>query len=406
MPSQSWFAAAEAEELNADGTVDITPGTADYVRDTQAQRYETTLTEGVTINSASIGIIPNAADSAPTVITIHGELAPDPAAFSTTVNDLTGRDFTTADVEWSPGSWAVDGSPRDTPSLVAILQEIVDQVGFDGNIVIIFPGDGGSNRRRGQTANSGTEPSLTVDWTGTAPLLKVIDETAAIGDAGARLLGLGKITGDTVALSDSGIKFIGLLRIIADTVATTEAAARILGLAHVINDTLGITEANARARTMLRLVAETVALTEVNARARTMLRLIAETVATSEANARARVMLRTLGDTVALTEANARARAMLRLVAAETVALTETNSRARTMLRRLAETVALVEVRHTVFTRLRIIAETVAIPEAAARATGLFQFVNETVDIKTRAIVVNFIAYLINVKRTIVRFIR
>jgi hypothetical protein len=78
----------------------------------------------------------------PVNLIIEGELSPNPAAFSSTVGDISSRLRTTAQVQWSVPNWTTvgdQGPDQTTPSISSIIQEIVNQNGWAGGaIVLIF----------------------------------------------------------------------------------------------------------------------------------------------------------------------------------------------------------------------------------------------------------------------------
>jgi hypothetical protein len=107
---------------------------------------------GVEIVEAWIEFEADATDSAPTVLTLRGEAAADATPFSTAPNDLSARPTTAAATSWDVGPWLDETTGPETrsPSLAAIVQEVVDQPSWArGNslaILITHDGAGTSDR--------------------------------------------------------------------------------------------------------------------------------------------------------------------------------------------------------------------------------------------------------------------
>jgi hypothetical protein len=75
-------------------------------------------------------------------VIIEGELSPNPATFSETAGDISSRPTTTAQVVWDIPQWTTEhakGPEERTADISSIVQEIVNQDGWNGNaIVLIF----------------------------------------------------------------------------------------------------------------------------------------------------------------------------------------------------------------------------------------------------------------------------
>jgi len=104
---------------------------------------------GAMITSASIQFEAQSDDANPVSLTIEGEAIDNAALFSTTAFDVTSRSTTTNSVNWTPAAWSTNemGANQLTPDLRTILQEIVNQSGWNANqdIVFIFTGTGQHN---------------------------------------------------------------------------------------------------------------------------------------------------------------------------------------------------------------------------------------------------------------------
>jgi hypothetical protein len=80
---------------------------------------------------------------APVNLIVEGELAPDAAPFEDVAGNITDRATTTTKVKWSIPEWTEQDAKFQTPDLSGIIQEIVNQEGWEsGNaLVLIFRDD-------------------------------------------------------------------------------------------------------------------------------------------------------------------------------------------------------------------------------------------------------------------------
>ncbi len=72
---------------------------------------------------------------------IEGQLSPDPATFSSTSGDISSRPKTTARVVWDIPQWMTEhakGPEERTPDISSIIQEIVNQDGWNGNAIVLM----------------------------------------------------------------------------------------------------------------------------------------------------------------------------------------------------------------------------------------------------------------------------
>jgi hypothetical protein len=123
-----------------------------------------------TITSAYIRVRSAAGQTNTVPLRIFGEDAANPSA-PTSVSDAQDRVRTTTYADWTPGSWS-SGVYYDSPSLVGILQELVDSYTYDGSqAIIIFIQDNGAadnvNRQMRAYDHSATQspPILHIEYT-------------------------------------------------------------------------------------------------------------------------------------------------------------------------------------------------------------------------------------------------
>lgn len=125
-----------------------------------------TISQGASINSATIQFQTDEATTGIVNLTIEGQLATSPATFITGSNNVSARSRTTADEAWSPANWTTvgeAGAAQRTVDISSIIQEIVGQGGWSsGNaIVIIITGP-----TDGDTRTAEVNPTLTVNFGG------------------------------------------------------------------------------------------------------------------------------------------------------------------------------------------------------------------------------------------------
>ncbi|MEE9355516.1 MAG: PilC/PilY family type IV pilus protein [Methylococcaceae bacterium] len=120
--------------------------------------------QGATISSASIEFEAAVSDSSDTSLTVYGQDIDDSVAFST-VNNLSNRDKTDAEVSWSDISAWTQGVRYQTPDLTNIVQEIVNRTGWCGNNSLAFLLEGaGIRRAESFEGNPSAAPVLRVNY--------------------------------------------------------------------------------------------------------------------------------------------------------------------------------------------------------------------------------------------------
>ena len=111
-----------------------------------------TIPANATISNAYIQFTADGSKSGNMSMTIKGEDVANSATFSNTTNNISSRTATTSVATWNPPSWTDEdaGIGQKTPSLSAIVSEIITSNGWqNGNpITFIINGTGNSNARR------------------------------------------------------------------------------------------------------------------------------------------------------------------------------------------------------------------------------------------------------------------
>jgi len=145
----------DAEEEVATGTMNLTSNDLELIYDGGAQlvgiRFDNVqIPDGATLYRAYLQFQTDETDSEedPTNLIIHGELSPTSMTFTSDVNNISSRSLTTNSVNWSeiPLWDTVDeaGINQRTPYVTSVVQEIIDQPGWQtGNAVtFIISGQG------------------------------------------------------------------------------------------------------------------------------------------------------------------------------------------------------------------------------------------------------------------------
>ncbi|MGY1620128.1 PKD domain-containing protein [Geodermatophilus sp. SYSU D00691] len=171
--------ADDAEERNSTRAVSLTSTDLDLVTDGTAPQTvglrftEVTVPRGATITRAYVQFQVDEATTAAANLTIAGQAADNPPAFTTTAGDVSGRPRTTASVGWTPPSWptvGARGQDQQTANLTPVVQEIVSRSGWaSGNaLVLVLTGSG---TRLAESANGapGGAPVLHIEYGGTGP---------------------------------------------------------------------------------------------------------------------------------------------------------------------------------------------------------------------------------------------
>ena len=92
---------------------------------------------GAKIKSATLRMTAFHDDSGSAKFRVRAQKADDAATFGTAPGDLSGRDFTNAKVNWTPGTWEA-GKDYRTPDLSSIVQKVVNRAGWCGGNSMAF----------------------------------------------------------------------------------------------------------------------------------------------------------------------------------------------------------------------------------------------------------------------------
>ena len=196
----------DAEEA-ASGAVDLSSSDLELVTDGTAQTVGMRFTgvavpAGATISSAYVQFQVDEVPSATTSLTVAGQAADNPPAFTTAVRNISSRPRTTAAVGWVPAAWPTVGArglDQRTPNLASVVQEIVSRpLWSSGNALALIVT--GSGRRTAEAFESGASlaPVLHIDYssgsqgpTNSAPVVSAGADAAVTRPAAASLAGSG-----------------------------------------------------------------------------------------------------------------------------------------------------------------------------------------------------------------------
>lgn len=126
-----------------------------------------TIPQGTTINSASVQVNAWSSNSSTATSKIYGEDVDDSPTISSSDDDITDRNKTSASVTWTTSSWSADQN-YNSPDIASIIQEIVNRSGWQsGNdiTILIYKVSGSSSRKiTARDYSSSYAPSLTISY--------------------------------------------------------------------------------------------------------------------------------------------------------------------------------------------------------------------------------------------------
>lgn len=162
--------AASSDDANQSGTtMDLTSTNVNVNAANQYGGFRftgLTIPAGSTIDVCYITFnFPSGSFDEPNV-TFWGELAANPGTYTTTASDITNRTKTTASVAWQPGNLGI--GLHNSPSLVTIMQEIIDQGGWaSGNAaaIMVYGGTGSLFRVTGYDGTPASAALLYTEYT-------------------------------------------------------------------------------------------------------------------------------------------------------------------------------------------------------------------------------------------------
>ncbi len=162
----------DAEE-GATGSVSLTSADLELVEDTTIQtvgmRFNgMTIPKNAQITYAYIQFQVDEVGSVGTSLTLWGEAQDSPGTFTTGTRNISSRVKTTANVDWAPPPWTIEGqagADQRTPNLAAILQEIINRTGWTaGNSMVIIIGGTGTRTAESYEGLATAAPLLYMEY--------------------------------------------------------------------------------------------------------------------------------------------------------------------------------------------------------------------------------------------------
>jgi hypothetical protein len=190
----------DAEERVSSGSVSITSSDLELVNEAVVRNQLVgirfpfaNLPKGAIIKSAMLQFTVDDDTSDNTNLVIKGHQVTDSKTFTDTDKDISTRVTTTASVAWSPVPWMSVGEAgpnQQTPSLISIVQELVNQNDWDSNspVTFIISGDG-EREAESYDGSSSRAPKLFITYTieGTAKTLGDWDDDGDVDMTDIRL---------------------------------------------------------------------------------------------------------------------------------------------------------------------------------------------------------------------------
>ena len=116
------------------------------------------------ITSASIDFRADGDHTNAANLVFHGQAAGNASTFTSADYNISSRSRTVANVSWNVPNWD-DGDDYTSPSLVTIIQEIVERADWSSNaLVIMVTGDSGDRRRAESLNGDGPAPILNIEY--------------------------------------------------------------------------------------------------------------------------------------------------------------------------------------------------------------------------------------------------
>ncbi len=167
------LASADDAEESASGSMYLTSSDLELVFDTSVQTIGMRWTAlaippGATITAAYIQFAAKSAHTEATSLTLRGQAADNPLAFTTGAGNVSTRPRTTAATTWTPAAWLAGeaGANQRTTDLSGVIQEIVSRPGWaSGNALAIIISGSGRRAAYSYDGRAASAPLLHVEYT-------------------------------------------------------------------------------------------------------------------------------------------------------------------------------------------------------------------------------------------------
>lgn len=162
----------DAEEVVSSGSIGLSSSDLELIRDGSNQyvgiRFrDITIPQNATIQSAEIEFEIDEQYSETTSLDIYGQLALNPSIFSSSNGDISSRTVTTSSISWSNLPNKSVNEKLTTPDLSTVVQEIIDQSGWNssGNSMVFILTGSGRRTVESHNGESGAAPLLRINYT-------------------------------------------------------------------------------------------------------------------------------------------------------------------------------------------------------------------------------------------------
>lgn len=147
-------ASTDDAEESATGGVSLTSTDLELVQESSVQTVglrfaSVAVPTGSRVSAAWLQFKVDEATSGSTTLVIQGEASPTPRTFGTTARDLSARARTSVDVVWTPPAWTpvgAAGAGQRSPDLAEVVQELLDQDGWQSGGALSFLVTGAGKR--------------------------------------------------------------------------------------------------------------------------------------------------------------------------------------------------------------------------------------------------------------------
>jgi len=161
----------DVEQFVSGNSMYVTSSDLEMVNDGSSQQLvglrfpSVTVPQGAVISNAWVTFGAKDTASSAMTLTLRAQASDNAPAFTTANNDLGVRTMGAASVAWSPGAWTA-GSPVNTSSLTALVQELVNRPGWvSGNAAVIkVSGATGARNAWSWDGQAASAPLLHVEY--------------------------------------------------------------------------------------------------------------------------------------------------------------------------------------------------------------------------------------------------
>jgi len=165
--------ADDAEQKTSTGSVSLTSSDLELTTESSVQivgiRFAgVAIPRGATILNAYLQFKVDEATSTATSLTVQAQAADNASTFTTATGNISGRARTAAAVPWAPAAWPTVGAAgpdQRTPSIAAVVQEIVGRTGWaSGNALVILISGTGKRVAESYNGDRAGAPLLHVEY--------------------------------------------------------------------------------------------------------------------------------------------------------------------------------------------------------------------------------------------------